>query len=330
LDGERFEPPRWLANPHLQSLIAGSPPRRAWIRRGARALLAASREHLLDCGEGVRLQGFHAGADGRHLVLLLHGWEGSADAQYVLSAASYLFARGFDVFRLNLRDHGATHHLNPELFHSCRLAEAIGAVRAVRGLWPAQPLSLVGYSLGGNFALRIAAQARAAGLELRQVVAICPVLDPAHTLAAIEAAPRIYREYFVLKWRNSLRRKHRAWPDRYRLEELLAGRDLTDMTELLVLRHGGFPDLASYLNGYAIVGPVLEGLEVPSRVIAALDDPIIPAADLGRLARPRALTVTPEAHGGHCGFLESLGGPTWADRQVYATLAAAHGLAAAR
>jgi uncharacterized protein len=177
--------------------------------------------------------------------------------------------------------------------------------------------------------LRVAARAPAAGIRLTQVVAICPVLDPAHTLAAIEAAPRIYREYFVLKWRNSLRKKYRAWPDRYRLEELLASRELTEMTELLVLKHSGFPDLLSYLNGYAIVGEVLAGLAVPSRIIAALDDPIIPAADLGRLARSPQLTISRLAHGGHCGFLETLGGPTWADRQVCATLATAHGLSAA-
>jgi len=323
----RFAPPRWLANPHVQSLLAGSPPRRAWIAHRARDLLAASRELILDCGHGVRLQGFHAGgAPDRHeLVVLLHGWEGSADAQYVLSAASYLHSRGYAVFRLNFRDHGETHHLNPELFHSCRIAEVVGAVQAVQRRWPAHALSLVGYSLGGNFALRVAAHAPDAGLALTRVVAICPVLDPAHTLAAIEAAPRIYRDYFVLKWRRSLRKKHRAWPDRYRLEELLASRDLSGMTERLVLEHAGFPDLASYLNGYAIVGDVLAGLCVPSRIITALDDPIIPRADLARLAPSAALSIDAQAHGGHCGFLETLGGPTWADREVLATLSGARG-----
>ena len=40
--------------------------------------------------------------------------------------------RGFDVVRLNLRDHGETHHLNRDLFHSCRLPEVVGAVRALQ------------------------------------------------------------------------------------------------------------------------------------------------------------------------------------------------------
>ena len=330
MSGPEFAPPRWLAHPHLQSLIAGSAPRRAWMARRAAALTRASRELLLDGGDGVRLQAFHSAQPrgSRDLALLLHGWEGSVESQYLLSTASYLYERGFEVLRLNFRDHGDTHHLNPELFHSCRIAEVVGAVAAVQQRFAGHRLSLAGYSLGGNFALRVAARAPAAGLRLAQVVAVCPVLDPARTLEVLESGLWIYRHYFVTKWRRSLRRKHAAWPDRYRLAELLESRNLTRMTELLVVRYSGFPDLASYLNGYAIVGAALAGLAVPSRIIASLDDPIIPARDLARLAASPSLEITTVGRGGHCGFLETLGGPTWADRQVYATLAAAHGRAA--
>ena len=320
-----FEPPLGLANAHLQSILASLAPRRWFVERRAREVVAASRDLVVDCGDGVRLLGHHARHDGgqRELVLLLHGWEGSAESIYVLSCAAYLYARGFDVFRLNLRDHGPTHHLNPELFHSCRIAEVVGAVRAVQTLLPAQPLSLVGYSLGGNFALRVAVRAPAAGIRLKQVVAVCPVLDPAHTLDCLEHGSWIYRNYFVLKWRRSLLKKRQAWPDLYDLDELLEDRNLTLMTERLVLRYSGFPDLMSYLAGYAIVGPALASLAVPSRIIAALDDPIIPARDLERLAAPPALRVTTTARGGHCGFIDAFARESWADREIAAQLAAA-------
>jgi uncharacterized protein len=320
-----FAPPPGLRNPHLQSILSSSPPRRRLVARRARDLLAASRDLLVDCGDGVRLLGHHAPRpDGKgELVLMLHGWEGSAESNYVLSCAALLYALGCDVFRLNLRDHGPTHHLNPELFHSCRIAEVVGAVRAVQTLFPAQRLSLVGFSLGGNFALRVAVRAPGAGIRLRQVVAICPVLDPAHTLECLEHGAWIYRNYFVLKWRRSLLKKRQAWPDLYDLDELLEERNLTSMTERLVLRYTGYPDLMNYLGGYAIVGGALATLAVPSRIIAALDDPLIPARDLERLAVAPALGITTTAHGGHCGFLDSLGGPSWADRQVAAILSAA-------
>jgi uncharacterized protein len=322
VDAPPFEPPLGLRNSHLQSILASLTPRRWFVARRARELVAASRDVLVDCGDGVRLLGHHAARrDGNgELVLLLHGWEGSAESIYVLSCAAYLYARGFEVFRLNLRDHGPTHHLNPELFHSCRIAEVVGAVRAVQAKHPAQRLSVVGYSLGGNFALRIAVRAPAAGIRLRQVIAVCPVLDPAHTLERLEHGSWIYRNYFVLKWRRSLLKKRQAWPDLYDLDELIEERNLTSMTERLVLRYSGYPDLMSYLGGYAIVGPALATLAVPARIITALDDPIIPAGDLERLAATPALSITATARGGHCGFLDSIARESWADRQIAAIL----------
>lgn len=318
-----FAPPRWLHNPHLQSILTSVLPRRFFVAHRARALVAASRDVLVDCGGGVRLLGHHAVAPGggRDLVVLLHGWEGSAESQYVLSCAAYLYARGFDIFRLNLRDHGPTHHLNPELFHSCRIAEVVGAVRAVGRLFPDRRLSLVGYSLGGNFALRVAVRAPAAGIGLARAIAVCPVLDPAHTMQRLESGVWLYRSYFVLKWRRSLLKKRRAWPDLYDLDELLASRRLTAMTEQLVRRYSGYADIDSYLAGYAITGAALAPLTVPSHLLTALDDPIIPAADLGRLSVPPALTIETTAQGGHCGFLDSLGGESWADRRVHELLA---------
>ena len=138
-----------------------------------RALLAASVPEVLDCGDGVRLLAHHAtqaaaraASRPRALAVLLHGWEGSASSLYVLSLGQYLLDRGFDVVRLNLRDHGDSHHLNPEIFHSCRIAEVVGAVQRLQALHPGQALHLAGFSLGGNFCLRVAARAAAAGLDL--------------------------------------------------------------------------------------------------------------------------------------------------------------------
>ena len=71
--------------------------------------------------------------------MLLHGWEGSSDSLYLLSLAQPLFEAGYDVARLNLRDHGDSHHLNEEIFHSCRIAEVVGAVRGLHAHAPGPP-----------------------------------------------------------------------------------------------------------------------------------------------------------------------------------------------
>ncbi|HEY4368088.1 MAG TPA: alpha/beta fold hydrolase [Steroidobacteraceae bacterium] len=323
---DTFAPPGWLANPHLQSILPSLRLRRPLVARRARRLLACAEEHILDCGDGVRLLGHYSsqqaagGPAARELVVLLHGWEGNADSPYVLSLGHHLFSRGCDVFRLNFRDHGPTHHLNREIFHSCRLDEVVGAMRCIQKMLPDKRLSVGGFSLGGNFALRIAARAPAANLRLERAVAISPVLKPHSAMQALERSWFVYQQYFLGKWKRSLRLKQQLFPETYDFTSILTQRSIKAMTEVLVERYSEFADLDAYLNGYAITGDALAALEVPSHILTALDDPIIPAADLKDLARNSHLHITAVAHGGHCGFMDRLNSPSWADRQVAALM----------
>jgi hypothetical protein len=99
------------------------------------------------------------------------------------------------------------------------------------------------------------------------------------------------------------------------------------MTAELIRHFTEFPSLDDYLNGYSITGGRLEGLEVPASIITSLDDPIIPAHSLDRLARPSNLSLIVTRYGGHCGFLEHFVGPSWVERRIVTDLeeAEAHG-----
>jgi uncharacterized protein len=301
-------------------MLASTVARRSAIVRRSAPLVAAEKEMLLDCGDGVRLQCFRSSppnSNGKPAVIL-HGWEGSAQSLYILSLAQQLFERGYEVVRLNLRDHGETHHLNRDLFHSCRLSDVVGALKALQEQFPGHPLNLAGFSLGGNFMLRAAAKAGEAGLSVARVVAVSPVLDPGETLMALEQSFPGYQLYFVRKWMRSLLKKQALWPKDYDFKELGRMANLRRMTAELVLRFTEFPSLDEYLNGYSITDGRLEQLSVPARIITALDDPIIPAHSLQRLTRVGSLQLTVTRHGGHCGFLERLSGPTWVERKIVA------------
>lgn len=314
-----FRPPWWLRNAHVQSIVPSLPLRRALVRRRWARFRADTRPVILECGEQVRLLAQHTPAlqpDPVGAVVMLHGWEGDADANYMLALTRRLLLKGFEILRLNLRDHGGTQDLNPGLFHSCRLPEIAGAVGRAKQMFDGLPLHLAGFSLGGNFLLRVAADAPRSGLKLASVVAISPVLEPRATLEAIESGPGVYRRYFVRKWSASLRAKQRAWPDLYQFGDLRRFVSLRQMTAELVARYTGFGSLEEYLDGYSITGRRLAALEVPATIITAADDPIVPVADLKRVAASAGLQARVTPRGGHCGFLTGLRGDTWAEDAV--------------
>src|SRR4249919_84719 len=303
-----YHAPWWLRSPHLQTMLGSSPWR---IRRGAELLAATGAvhtEHLVDGGEGVRLQGVHSLVPGVHprgLALLLHGWEGSAESSYMRLTAAQFLKRGFAVFRLNFRDHGDSHHLNEALFHSNRIDEVVHAACDVsRKLLPAgSPLVAAGYSLGGNFALRLALRAPAAGLALARVAAVCPVLDPAQTMLQMERGRRVYLRHFENKWRASLLRKRALFPQRHDFDERTLKLHMRELTEWLVQRHTDFGSLDAYFDGYSIAGERLARMEVAADILMAADDPVIPVAEFRALALPAHAHLELTTHGGHCGFL---------------------------
>jgi predicted alpha/beta-fold hydrolase len=97
---------------------------------------------------------------------------------------------------------------------------------------------------------------------------------------------------------------------------MLRLRQLRAMTAGLVARCTDFPSLAAYLEGYAVTGDRLATLRVPASLLLADDDPIVPAADLTRLADSSHLTVARTRYGGHCGFAVGVTRPSAADRFV--------------
>lgn len=308
-----FTPPAGLRNRHVQSLLSSSAIRRRVVRRRSMALRAAEQTWVLDGGDGIRLQGFYSaqaarGSDAvaaRGLVVLLHGWEGSVNSNYILSNGARLYQAGFDVFRLNFRDHGETHHLNPGIFHSCRIDEVVHALADLQRRREGQPWCLAGYSLGGNFALRVALRAEREGLRLQQVVSVCPVIDPAKAMQAMEQGLRFYERYFERKWSRSLRSKQRSFPDLYGAGDWSNIRGLRQRTHFLATRYAGFDSADSYFAGYSVAGDRLLPLNIPTTILTSADDPVVPVAEFRNLPANPRLEILVTRYGGHCGFLKN-------------------------
>jgi len=315
-----FNPPFLLRNRHLQTILSSDGPRKKKVAARSKSLAEHSKTHILTCSDGIRLQGEYSPAQrpAKGLVILIHGWEGSARSLDILSAASHLYDNDYSIFRLNLRDHGYTHHLNASIFKATDLQEVVDAVTQIFQLFPHDKKFLCGFSLGGNFALRVAAalSKQDAADKPDKVVAICPVLDPVKTLCSVESGLSIYQKSLTQKYRRSLRLKLKEYPD------LNIGSDLPRLTTLrklndyMVDRFSNFSSTDEYLANYAVTGDALKKLTIDTRIILSEDDPMVEKSDLQRLYQPASLTIETTRHGGHCGFLDSWSYTSWIDRRL--------------
>lgn len=317
---QTFHPRLVLKNATIQSILGSLRIREL----GARAWVPSTKKIIVTTQAGVRLQGFYTPRQGRSqgMVILLHGWEGSAQSTYVLTAGNQFYQHGYDVLRLNYRDHGKSHHLNSGLFFATNLQEVFECVSQAAALSNGKPVFLAGFSLGGNFALRIARQCAVFPIEhLRRVVAISPVFDPSKATDCIDQLP-LFRIYFLKKWRLSLKQKQELFPDLYDFSRALRSRSCREMTETLLSHHPEYSNPTDYFKGYALTGTALADMVLPATtIITAADDPIIPVDDFHALALNDNTNLIIHRYGGHNGFIDGLFSTTWHERYMVTVFA---------
>lgn len=336
-DSPLFKPTLGLRQADLQSILASLRLRRWLLRRGGSVVEAVAKPVNLYCTDAtlqahVSLQKDQPVTENSHdtskgLVILIHGWEGSHESVYLLSLAATLYAQGYDVCRLNLRDHGATHHLNTELFHACRLDEVYEAVAQLLEQYAKADVksttALVGFSLGGNFALRVGLQAShdAVGLGLDKIYAISPVLNPKLASQRISAA-KGYHRYFMRKWRRSLQAKQASFPQEYDFGAAVKLNTMQALTDYFIdAKLLPYPDSDTYFSGYQIKPEQLAEMAIDSQIIMAADDPVIPVDDFFSIEEHEKLKLQLFAHGGHCGFIENWRLQPFTNRLITADLA---------
>ena len=321
--GKDFRPSWPLTSGHIQTMLSSSGVRRQLLPARAHSVQDGAEHVVVDGGDGVRLTGAYTAQRvqkaTRGLAVLFHGWEGSVDSTYVLQTGSRLLQDGWDVFRLNFRDHGDSHQLNEALFHSCRIDEVVNALADIARRYPARPMALAGFSLGGNFALRAALRAPQAGIPLSYALAVCPIIDPGEGLFSLEeTAPWFYQAYFMHKWRRSLKTKQAAFPNREFFELAELRQSLRGLTEALVLRHTDFGSLQAYLDGYSVAGNALAAMPIPATILTAEDDPVIPVSSFRNLQLPPNVELDISRYGGHCGFISGMNMTSFSDDYIAA------------
>ena len=311
-----FRPHPMMGGGHVQTLA-----RWAWPRRFGAQPTGEAR--LFEVEPGVRLLGRCRWQEERMAgptLVLVHGLGGSADAPYVLGAARLAYRAGANVVRLNQRNCGGTEHLTPTLYHSGMSGDLAAVVRELAGRDGLPGILVAGFSMGGNLTLKMAGEmGEAAPRALRGVCAVSPALDLRATTENLERpSNRLYGWTFVRGLRRLVRRKAELFPQLYSTRGLGRLRTVRDFDELYTAPHGGFSGADDYYERASALG-FLSRIRVPTLVIQAQNDPLVPFAPLRRAeasANPSVLTATPRS-GGHVAFVSAdREGRFWAEERL--------------
>src|SRR5262245_32013705 len=190
-----FRPVRWLPGGHAQTLAG-------FFFTGRAEPYSATRHQVtLPDGDRVVLHDDRPPRwrRGGPTALLLHGICGDHQSPYVARAAAKLNLRGVRTFRMDQRCCGAALGLARRPYHAGISDDTAEALKTVAGLCPGSPTTLIGYSMGGNIALKLAGESPQSLPEnVQSVVAINPPIDLAAATANLERPiNRFYDRYFM-------------------------------------------------------------------------------------------------------------------------------------
>ncbi len=301
-----FVPPRWLRNPHAQTLLAAYKPRH-W-------------DYGWDCWEPIEVS---LGRDGRIIgeaswqqgkrsdypaLFLLHGLEGSARSHNIIGLSKKAYEAGFHTIRINMRNCGGTEHLTPTLYCAA-LSQDVGAIlKTLREQSDIPSIYGAGVSLGANVLLKYLGEEGAAARERIQGAAvISPPIDLAAGARAIEEPQNwIYQRYFVKRLIQRMERKAKFFPGVADMKRVARIRTIYEFDDLVTAPHFGFGTAGNYYR-LASCGPLLRNVRVPTLIIQAHDDPLIPFAPFrtSGIEQNPLLKLLAPPHGGHSGFLGS-------------------------
>jgi predicted alpha/beta-fold hydrolase len=321
-----FHLPRWLRSAHLQTLGAAAPlfsPPRSHAAIGTEALriplvvppASQNASHALHASAW-----WATDADGvparRLAVVVVHGIGGSSASRYVVRAAVAIHRAGHHVVRLDLRGAGASIPDAPSLYHA-GLSADLGVVVAELAKDPrVDGVVLLGFSGGGSMALKLAGElGGAVPAALRAVVSISAPLDYTRVGAWMDTLARLPYRFHVLRGLSNGARAFAAeHPERahYRPRDVKRMSTFRHYDSTIIVPMHGFSDVDAY---YAAAGPGswLERIEIPTLLLHAEDDPMVP----GETVRPwlasasSAVRVELTPHGGHLGWVAGFDEASW-------------------
>lgn len=304
-----FHPLPGLTSPSLQMIVSNfSPPGNA--PQSQRLIVTLSDGDKLSCETSTppHWQPHHP------TVAMVHGLAGSHASSYMIRLSRKFYQKGMRVVRINLRGCGSGRGLNRLPYNNGNSQDILTVLEALKAKTPLSPITLIGFSLGGNVILKMAGEIgdRAPQL-LNRIVAICPVLDIADAVNRISLKKNwIYHRYYL----KALHQQGKQW---FKGKAISSMRDLDEKITAPLWGYKNAQDYYKQCSSHQYI----KNICLPCDLLLAADDPFIDYTILKHIKVPSTTTVWITELGSHMGFIGStknIPGMYWMDNWLLSHL----------
>jgi len=316
IDFPPFRPHPLLFNAHLQTVTAAYAP----VTREYEP-----KRHVVNCSDGDAFLVYEnrpaVWRNGQRTVLMVHGLGGSFESGYMLRIAEKLQQAGVRVFRKELRGFGTGYHLAKGHCHAGLTDDLASAAEFVMQQAPGSPLSVVGFSLGGNIVLKwLGELADLTPANIDSGMAVSPPIDLlacSHNIR--QGFNRLYDWSFIHNMKKLVHLRRRTVPGFIDSDIRPFPRRMRQFDHKYMAPMLGYSGAREYY-ACASAAHYLPAIEVPVTILTAADDPIIPVEIFDRHVMPTGSTICVTEKGGHLGYIAARRGDDldrfWMDWRV--------------
>lgn len=309
-----FDPLPLLSHPFAQTVIGSL---------GFPLCAPPSEMKITKCDDGASICGAvsipHTWKNGSPIVIMTHGLAGSVESRYMIRISRQLFHKGVMVVRSNHRGIQCGRGMSRRLNHGGLTPDTLQLIRDVKTEYPDSPITLVGFSVGGNMVLKLLGElgTEAAGL-LHEAVAVSPPVN-LHDSALRFLEPDLYliQKSFTKALVKLVRQIEADFPDETPtvFPENLS---VLQFDERYTAPKWGYGSALEYYkkNSSAQFVPAIT---IPCKILYSADDPMVSGENIDKMDCPSCVERYRTQHGGHLGYLgktESLFNFRWMDQTL--------------
>lgn len=296
----RFKPPFYQFNGHLQTIYPS-------LFRKVPVPYVRERIDLPD-GDFLDLDWVKTGS--KKLILVTHGLEGDSTRHYVTGLLKLFTRNGFDGLGWNCRSCSGELNRLPRFYHHGDAEDLRYVLEYAIAEGGYEEVFLAGYSMGGSLTLRLLGEfSTKLPTEVSgALVASVPLDIYSSVLELQKPGKAFYMKRFIRKLSVKIEAKSKLFPDNPHLrfegyfERIKTFEDF-DGTYTAPL-HGYESALDFYAK--ASTKPLLKNIEVPVKIVQALNDPFLGEECLTLPGdSPSNVELILPDKGGHVGFMIS-------------------------